>query len=335
MSDKKKYQLKVSLVEKLKSFVQLLIRAGNNFAADRCMKMSASLAYYTVFSIGPLIIMVIWALGLLYNNQLDHTGTATKVVFEELNAIAGTDISKLIEQAIEQISTQNKSNIGLIIGIITLVITSTTIFIDIQSSINAIWKLKVKPNKDWIKILINRLLSFLMVIVLSLLLLISLLISSVINIISEHIQTLLNNPFFEKIHIELLGWINVGLTFLIITLLFGCIFAFLPDAKIRFKDILGGAIFTAILFMIGKYGISLYLSVNKTATAYGAAGSLIILLAWVYYSAAILYYGAQFTKEYAIKYGHGITPNSFAVLVQQTEVEIDSIHNTEPTTPKI
>lgn len=327
-----KHHIKEPFIEKIKGFAQLLIRAGNNFSADRCMKMSASLAYYTVFSIGPLIIMVIWALGLLYDSQATNTYNAKALVFNELNTIVGPEISKLIEQAIQQVSMQNKSNLGLIIGVSTLIITSTTIFIDIQSSINQIWKLKIKPKKDWIKMLINRLISFLMVIGLSFLLLLSLIMSSVINIISVQIENLLNNSFFQKMHIELWEWVNLGLTFVIITLLFGCIFSFLPDAKIRFKDILGGAIFTAVLFMIGKYGISIYLSGNKTANAYGAAGSLIILLAWVYYSAAILYYGAQFTKEYAIKYGNGITPNSFAILVTQTVVEVDTADNTSQIT---
>ena len=146
----------------------------------------------------------------------------------------------------------------------------------------------------------------------------SLLISSVIGILSRNIERILGDW-----NIELWGLINSGITFIIIAVLFGFIFSFLPDAKVRFRDILGGSIFTTILFMIGKYGISLYLSVNATATAYGAAGSMIILLAWVYYSAAILYYGAEFTKEYAIKYGKGISPSSFAVLVKQTELEID------------
>src|SRR5690606_32630925 len=123
---------------------------------------------------------------------------------------------------------------------------------------------------------------------------------------------------------NLTSWINTSITFIVITVLFGTIYAFLPDAKVRFKDILGGAVFTALLFMLGKFAISIYLSQNITASSYGAAGSIIILLAWVYYSSAILYFGAEFTKEYAIKYGKGIQPASFAVLVKQTELEIDT-----------
>lgn len=304
--------------KKAKGFGHLLIDTVNGFLEDNCMKLSASLAYYTVFSIGPLIIILIWALGFFYGNHLDGADGARAQVFDELNELFGPDISRMLDTTIQKISFENRSNIGLIIGISTLVITSTTIFIDIQNSINLIWKVKAKPKKGWLKLIINRLISFSMILGLSFLLMASLIVSSIIGVFTKRIEVLLSDW-----NIELWSWVNSGITFIVIASLFGFIFAFLPDAKVRFKDILGGSIFTALLFMVGKYGISLYLSNNATATAYGAAGSIIILLAWVYYSAAILYFGAEFTKEYAIKYGRGITPASYAVLLKQTEMEID------------
>jgi len=309
---------KETFIGKLKGFGRLLLDTVNAFSEDNCMKLSASLAYYTVFSIGPLIIILIWALGFFYGLHLEGSEDAKNQVFQELNGIFGPDISKLLNETIQKISFENRSNVGLIIGISTLVLTSTTIFVDIQNSINTIWKVKAKPKKGWLKLIINRLISFSMILGLSFLLMASLLISSVIGVLTKRIEILLSDW-----NIELWGWVNTGITFVVIALLFGFIFSFLPDAKVRFKDILGGSIFTSLLFMLGKYGISLYLSNNATATAYGAAGSIIILLAWVYYSAAILYFGAEFTKEYAIRYGKGISPASFAVLVKQTELEID------------
>lgn len=311
-------QNKEPFIDKIKGFGKLLIDAGNSFIDDNCMKLSASLAYYTVFSIGPLIIILVWALGFFYGNQLEGPDGARETVMMELTEIVGPEISKLLESAVQQISFENKSNLGLIIGIATLIITSTTIFVDIQNSINTIWKVKAKPKKGWLKLIINRLISFSMILGLSFLLIASLLISSIMGIITRNLVS-----FFNEWNIELWSWINTGLTFVVISILFGFIFSFLPDAKVRFKDILGGSIFTALLFMVGKYGISLYLSMNATASAYGAAGSIIVLLGFVYYSAAILYFGAEFTKEYAIKYGKGITPSSYAVLVKQTELEID------------
>ncbi len=308
-----------TVIDKLKGFGKLLLDSGNAFMEDNCMKLSASLAYYTVFSIGPLIIIMIWALGFFYGLHLEGSEDAQIQVFEELNGIFGPDTTKLLQDAIQKISFENRSNIGLIIGISTLVITSTTIFVDIQNSINTIWKVKAKPKKGWLKLIINRLISFSMILGLSFLLMASLLISSIIGVFTKRIES-----FLSDWNIELWGWVNTGITFVVIATLFGFIFSFLPDAKVRFRDILGGSLFTSLLFMLGKYGISLYLSNNATATAYGAAGSIIILLAWVYYSAAILYFGAEFTKEYAIKYGKGIMPASFAVLVKQTEMEIDT-----------
>ncbi|MGV6947183.1 YihY/virulence factor BrkB family protein [Sphingobacterium kyonggiense] len=303
---------------KVKDFWRLLINAGNGFAEDNCMKLSASLAYYTVFSIGPLLLILTWTLGFFYGSALDGSEGAREQVLSELNEIFGKEIASLLESTVHNLSLDSKSNIGIIIGVGTLMFTSTTIFVDIQNSINSIWKVKPKPKKGWLKMIINRLISFSMILGLVFLLMASLIISSVIGIMTDYF-----NQFMENWDISLIDWINTAITFLVISSLFGIIYAFLPDARVRFKDILGGALFTALLFMFGKFLISLYLSTNATASSYGAAGSIIILLAWVYYSAAILYFGAEFTKEYAIKYGKGIQPTSYAVLVRQTELEID------------
>lgn len=315
---------KKSFVGKVKGFGKLIYDSVNAFLDDGCMRMSASLAYYTVFSIGPLIIILIWALGFFYGNHLEAPSGARDEVMEELTELFGKDISSLLESAIQKISFENKSNLGIIIGVSTLVVTSTTIFVDIQKSINFIWKVKPKPKKGWLKMIINRLISFSMILGLSFLLMASLLLSSILNAMTKYI-----NKYLDHLNIGLVELINTSITFLVIATLFGSIYAFLPDAKVRFKDILGGSIFTAILFMIGKYGISLYLSNNATASAYGAAGSIIVLLAWVYYSAAILYFGAEFTNQYALKYGKGIKPASFAVLVKQTEMEINGFSSEE------
>lgn len=282
------------------------------------MKMSAALSYYTVFSIGPLVMILIWALGFFYGNHLDGTDGAHQEVMDELTGIFGADIASLLDSTIQRISSDSKSNIGVIIGTGVLIFTSTTIFVNIQHSINIIWNVKPKPKKGWLKMIINRLLSFSMILGLAFLLMASLILSSVIGIVTNYL-----NDYINWMNIDLINWINTGVTFIVIATLFGFIFAVLPDAKVRFRDILGGAIFTALLFMLGKYGISLYLSNSATASSYGAAGSIIILLSWVYYSAAILYFGAEFTKEYAIKYGKGIQPASYAVTIEQAEYEYD------------
>ncbi|WP_293918576.1 MULTISPECIES: YihY/virulence factor BrkB family protein [unclassified Sphingobacterium] len=303
---------------RVKDFGGLMMNVINGFLDDKCMKMSASLAYYTVFSIGPLIIIIIWCIGFFYGTQLDGPTGARDEVFKEFSELFGKDVAVQVQSTIQKISFENRSNIGIIVGIVTLIITSTTIFVDIQDSINTIWKVKAKAKKGWLKLIINRLISFSMVLGLGFLLIASLMINGIIVALTNYF-----GQYFENISLPMLDWINTGITFTVITALFGFIFSFLPDAKVRFRDILGGAIFTALLFMFGRYAISLYITQSATASAYGAAGSIIVLLGWVYYSSAILYFGAEFTKEIAIRYGKGIRPTSFAVLVKQTELEID------------
>ncbi|MFD2969680.1 YihY/virulence factor BrkB family protein [Sphingobacterium bambusae] len=313
---------KETLGQKLKGFGLLLFDTITDFLDDRCLKKSASLAYYTVFSIGPLILILIWALGFFYGSQLDSPTGARDEIMEELNQLFGNDIANMLDAAIKRISFENKNSIGVYVGIGALIFSSTTIFVDIQNSINEIWRVKAKPKKGWLKIIIDRLISFSMILGLGFLLMTSLILSSVISILMNYIV-----KYLPDLDIQLLGMVNSAVSFLVIATLFGFIFAFLPDAKVRFRDIVWGAIFTTLLFLLGKSVISYYLTNNATASSYGAAGSVIILLAFVYYAAAILYFGAEFTKQYAIKYGKGIIPTSYAVLVKQTELEIDTEKN--------
>ncbi|MDH5827667.1 YihY/virulence factor BrkB family protein [Sphingobacterium sp. SG20118] len=297
-----------------KQVLKLVYDAFNGFMDDNCMKKSASLAYYTVFSIGPLLMIVIWCIGFFYGQHLSQETSAQKEVFDELMVLFGKDVTLQIQSYIQKINFENKSNIGITIGIVTLIITATTLFVDIQDSINDIWKVKPKPKKGWLKLIINRLISFSIIIALGFLLIASLMINGVIAAITNLVI-----QYFPFIPITLIDWINTSITFVIIVTLFGFIFSFLPDAKVKFKDILGGAIFTGLLFMLGRYFISIYLTLSSTASFYGAAGSIIVMLLWIYYSAAILYFGAEFTKFYAQKLGGGIEPRSFAVVIEQTE----------------
>jgi len=299
-----------------KNTAQLIYKAALGFVNDKCMKMSASLAYYATFSIGPLLLIVIWCIGFFYGEQIKGEGsTAQAEVFEELVKLFGPEVAIQIQTNIEKISQQESGTIGIVIGICTLIFTSTTIFVEIQDSINTIWGVKPKPKKGWLKYIKDRLLSFSMVLGLGFLLIASLLINSIIQIFMNYIDRIL-----PDMTVNMLNWINMGITFLVISFLFGLIFKMLPDAKVNTRHIIGGAAFTAILFMLGRYGISIYLKNSATASAFGAAGSVIILLVWIYFSAAILYFGAEFTKEHAKFYEDGIQPSSFAVLVKHTEI---------------
>lgn len=315
---------KEALWEKTKTFGSVLLKTFNDFMDDKCLKKSASLAYYTVFSIGPLILILIWALGFFYGAQMDSPTGARDEIMGELNELFGPDIAAMLDTSIRKISVENKNSIGLYIGIGALIFSSTTIFVDIQNSLNEIWRVKPKPKKGWLKLVLDRLVSFSMIIGLGFLLMASLILSSVISVMMNYFT-----QYLGDLDMNLISLINTGVSFLVITVVFGCVFAFLPDAKIRFWDIFWGAIFTALLFLLGKSLISYYLANNATASSFGAAGSVIILLGFVYYASAILYFGAEFTKSYAIQYGNGVVPRSYAVLLKQTEVEVDMDEDTE------
>ncbi len=195
-------------------------------------------------------------------------------------------------------------------------IGATGVFGEIQDSINTIWRLKTHPEKGWIKLLLTRVVSFAMIVVLAFLLMVSLMMNTVFDLFMEKLRMQ-----FDGMWVEVVFYLNYLLIYLVITLLFAFIFKVLPDAKIKWRQIRSGAMLTGLLFMLGKYGITYYLSMNSSVTAYGAAGSVIILLLWVYYSSIILYFGACFTQTLAVVNGERIAPNRYAVFIATAELE--------------
>ena len=295
----------------LKSIGQVLGQAGSNFMKDKVPKLSASLAYYTIFSLGPMLIVIIYLSNLLWRKQ-----AMEGQIFGQIRGLVGDNAAMQIQDILKNISLGGDSTVAAIIGFVTLIIGATTVFAEIQDSINAIWKLKVKPNQGvWVMVK-TRLLSFSLVVSLGFLLLVSLIINGLVEGLMDRLQTI-----FPEVTVVLVYIINLMLTLLITSTLFGIIFKVLPDALIRWKDVAVGAVVTAILFMVGKFGITLYIGSSNVGSAYGTAGSLVILLLWVYYSSIILYFGAEFTKAYAVKFGSRIRPNEYAVLVQTVQVE--------------
>ncbi|MEP7107518.1 MAG: YihY/virulence factor BrkB family protein [Ferruginibacter sp.] len=281
------------------------------FDEDRVTKLSGSLAYYTVFSMGPLLIVIISLCGLFLGKE-----AVEGKIYSQLAGFVGSDTAIQLQQIIKNASLAGKSKIAAIIGGIILLVGSTTVFAEIQDSINGIWGLKPKPKRGWVKFLQNRFLSFSVIIGLGFLLLVSLGISAIIDGFSDHLSNR-----FPEIAIVVFYIMNVCITLGVTTIIFGVIFRVLPDADIRWKDVIAGAFATAVLFMLGKFGISFYISKSNVGSTYGTAGSLVILLLWVYYSSLILYFGAEFTKAYAVKYGSKIYPNQYAVTTKMVEVE--------------
>lgn len=282
-----------------------------SFSENKTTKLSASLAYYTVFSMGPLLVVIIALCGLFFKQEAIEGR-----VYNVLQEFMGTDTATQLEQLIKNASIGNRSIVASVVGGITLLLGATTIFAEIQDSVNGIWGLKSKPKKGWLKLLQNRFLSFSIIVSLGFLLLVSLAITSIIEGISSSLQTI-----FPDVAVFLFYIINLFVTLIVSMLIFTVIFKVLPDARIKWKDVFAGALITAILFLIGKFGISLYISQTKIGSTYVAAGSLVVLLVWVYYSSIILYLGAAFTKAYAIQYGSAIHPNDYAVTTKEIEIE--------------
>jgi membrane protein len=311
----------------LKGIWEILKNSFAGFGQDNVTKLSGSLAYYTVFSMGPLLVVIISLCGIFLGRD-----AVEGKIFTQLDGFVGHDTALQMQQIIKNASISGKGHIAAIIGIITLLIGATTVFGDIQDSINKIWGLKAKPKKGLLKMLQTRFLSFSVIASLGFLLLVSLGISALIEALSNRLRAA-----YPDVTVVVFYIINLLLTLIITTLIFAVVFKVLPDAKIKWKDVLAGAIATAILFALGKFAISFYISKSNIGSTYGTAGSLVVLLLWVYYSSIILYFGAEFTKAYAIKYGSEIHPNSYAVTTKQVEVETgkQSVQKKEETTHEV
>jgi membrane protein len=291
----------------------LLKDAFTGFANDKVVKLSGALAYFTVFSLGPMLIVIIFFADLFYGREAIE-GT----IFGQIKGFVGASAAAQIQEIIRNASLSGKGPVTGVVGVVTLLIGATTVFAEIQDTINTIWGLKPKPKKGWIKMLLDRLLSFSIVVSLGFLLLVSLVVTGLVEALSNRLSQI-----FPEIALLLIYIFNLLITFSVVTLLFAIIFKVLPDARIKWRDVITGAMVTAGLFMIGKFAITFYIGSTNVSTAYGTAGSFVVILLWIYYSSIILYFGAEFTKAYAATYGGLIQPNQYAVWVKQVEVEDD------------
>lgn len=297
-----------------KGIREVLKKTFGGFSDDKITKLSGSLAYYTVFSMGPLLVVVISLCGLFLGRE-----AVEGKVYAQLQGFVGADTAAQLQQIIKNAAINGKSTIAAIIGVVTLIIGATTMFAEIQDSINTIWGLKPKPKKNGLLLMLrNRVLSFSTIVSLGFLLLVSLVVTTIIEDVSNRLQA-----HFPGVAVVVFYIINLLLTLAVSMLIFAVIFRVLPDAKIRWRDVLVGAFVTAILFMLGKFGISFYISKTNVGSTYGTAGSLVIVLVWVYYSSIILYLGAEFTKAWAVKFGTPIHPDEYAVTTKTVEVEMD------------
>lgn len=298
-------------MEYISNFYQILIQSFKDFSRDNALKFSASLSYYTTFSIAPMLIIIIGLAGIFFGRE-----AVEGEVYRQFAGLIGPTAAELLQTAIRNVEITGQGWLATGIGIITLLVGATGVFTELQDSLNLIWSLKAKPRNGIIQYLINRVISFSMILTLGFLLIVSLLVNTVINLLSERLFSVHENWTW------IVQSLNVSVIVAIVTVLFAFMFKFLPDAKIRWRHVWTGALFTSALFLVGKFAIGYYLSTSSIATSFGAAGSMAIMLAWVYYSSAILFFGAEFTKNFSIHYGHKIQPDDYATFVLSEQKEL-------------
>ena len=298
-------------MKKVKLSFSLLKDSFSAFMDDNGLKLSAALSYYTIFSLAPMLLVIISVLNFFYKN-----GDIQGELFGQITALVGANAAQQLLEILKNAEMSNKSGVAAAIGIGTLLIGATGVFAEIQDSINFIWSIKSKPKKGWLQYLKNRLLSFSIILTLGFLLLISLGVNALVDLLSSRLEAR-----FSEASVVVFYIINMALLLTIITSLFTVIFKVLPDGHVRWRECIVGAAFTAVLFLIGKFVITFYIGQADLGATYGASASIVILLTWVYYSSIILYFGAEFTKIYAGLDGVAITPNKHAVLIVRKELD--------------
>ena len=292
----------------LKELFAILKKAASDWIEDQAPTLGAALAYYTVFSLAPLLIIAIAIAGLAFGRE-----AAQGQIFEQLRGLLGEESGKAMQDLVQNANAKPATGVvASLIGVVTLLLGASGVFGQLKTSLNAIWNVQPKPGRGILGIIQDRILSFGFILVVGFLLLISLLLTAAIAVMGEWFSGMV--PGMEPLaHI-----VNLVLSLALITLLFAMIFKFLPDAKIAWHDVWIGAFITALLFIVGKFALGFYLGKSAVGSSYGAAGSLIVLLLWVYYSSQILFFGAEFTQVYANRVGSHVDPADNAVAVQKS-----------------
>jgi membrane protein len=290
----------------------LLKETGIAWYEDRGGRLGAALAFYTLFSLAPLLIIVIAIAAVGFGREIAYTQ-----LIQQIEAFIGTEGARVIQATIENTSRPSSGIVATLIGLATMLFGATVVFSELQDALNTIWRVAPKPERSMaIGIIRERFLAFSMVLGIGVLLLISIIANTILNATMQIFGDILPKQ------VDWLRTANFVFSLVIVTLLFTMLYKVLPDVEIGLEEAVIGAVVTALFFMLGKYLIELYLGYNSAASVYGAAASLVILLMWIYYSAQIFYFGAEFTKVYAKHRGRRIVPTEErASVAQQGHVE--------------
>ena len=292
-----------------KSWWSLIKTTFVDFFDNKAPRLAAALAYYTVFSIAPLLLITIAVAGTFAGDEASTQSELRDSMVPVLGATATDAILGMVEGA----SRAGGGLVATLIGLGALIFGASAVFAQMKDALDTIWEVEPKPGRGILGTVIDRARSFLLVFLIGILLLSSMFASTAINFMSEHVSHILPVPNMA------LHLINVGISATVLTLLFGIIFKYLPDVEIQWKDVLVGAFVTALLFLIGNYAIGLYISKAAIGSAYGPAGTILIVLLWANYSAMIFLLGAEFTQAYALMYGSQIQPSADAMAVEKRQ----------------
>ena len=278
-----------------------------NWGVHRCSAQSAALAFYTIFSLAPVLVVVITLAGAVWGEE-----AVRGQIFDEFKGLMGPDAALLVQEVLKSVAHRQASGwVPAMVGIVTLLLGATAIFGQLQDAINTVWAVEPKPGAALTTLLRKRLHSFALVVGIGFLLAVSLVLSAALTGFSHYLERRLDLP------LDFLQVANFIVSFIVITLLFAMTYRILPDVKIEWRDVWLGSLLTSFLFVIGKTLIGLYLGRTGVASAYGAAGSLVVILLWVYYSALIFFFGAEFTRVHSRQFRTEAKPEEGAVRVPE------------------
>lgn len=289
-------------MNKLKSFWEILKDTFNEWMSSSASKESASMAYNAIFSLPGLLIIIIWVTGHFFGEE-----AVNGEIRRQLQGIMGYDGAKSIQDIIASAMIDKQNFWMKALGVGTLVFGATSLFFQMQSTLNNLWDVEAAPKKAWQKFILDRANSLGMILIIAFLLLTSMLLSSVIGLANQWITKYFGLETYVIVQVT-----NFILGLAIVTVLFALMFKVLPDVEIKWKSVWIGAIVTAVLFNIGKMLMSFYFDVSKPTSVFGAAGTVILLMMWINYSCQLVFFGAEFTKVYAYKMGHKIIPSKHA-----------------------
>ncbi|RDV16463.1 YihY/virulence factor BrkB family protein [Pontibacter diazotrophicus] len=286
-------------------------RTFKEFADDRPLDYAAIIGFYTIFSMPAVLIITIRIAGAAFGEE-----AVRGELVEQIGGIIGRNSAEQIQSIIENASQSESSAIGTFIGIATMIFTATTVFVALQDSINAMWEVRAKPEKGWWKLIIDRLLSLALVVSFGFLLLVTLAVDIILGVIDDYLREEMTG-----VAVYFMTTANIIVSIALSICIFAAIFKVLPDAEIRWRNVWVGASVTAILFVLGKFVLNIYFQHDPLSDTYGAAGSLVLILVWVYYASIIFLLGAEFTQVYSRVHDKGIKPQENAVKVKTTEIE--------------